>query len=361
MKLYGESQGSGDTVKFDVELPRGRDPVATAQAAEAQGLDGLWTVEAGNDPYLPLALAAHATERIDLGTAIAVAFARSPLVHAQIGWDLNLLAPGRVVVGLGTQVKAHNVRRYSAPFDKPLSRLRDMVRAMRAIWRAWADDADLHYEGEFYTHTFMPPFFRPAPFDGPLPSIYVAAVAHRMLHMAGAEADGVHVHIIHSPRTLDELTVPTIHEGARAAGRDPRAVTLSTTMFVATGRTDGDVAAARERIRERVGFYCSTRSYREVLGVHGWEDRSDALHRLTIEGRWNELAGLVDDEMLDAFSVSGRWDEIAARIVDRYQGRVDRIAPYGQADLDVPWSEVAEEVRHQIRSRSDDGSLPSKP
>ncbi len=348
-------------MKLDLELPRGADPIATARAAEADGLDGLWSVEAGNDPYLPLALAASATERIDLGTAIAVAFARSPLVHAQIAWDLNRLAPGRVVLGLGTQVKAHNLRRYSAPFDRPMSRLRDMVRAIRAIWQSWADGSELRYEGEFYTHTFMPPFFRPEPVEGPLPSIYVAAVAHRMLHMAGAEADGVHVHIIHSPRTLDELTIPTVGEGARAAGRDPGDVTLSTTMFVATGRADADVAAARERIRERVGFYCSTRSYREVLGVHGWEERSDALHRLTIEGRWGELAGLVDDEMLDAFSVSGRWDEIGARIVERYHGRVDRIAPYGQAGLDIPWPEIAEEVRRLARIRSENGSPSSNP
>jgi probable F420-dependent oxidoreductase len=329
------------------DLPLGLDDAAAdAARAEAQGVDGLWSVEADHDPYLPLALATATTRRVVLGTAISVAFPRSPMVHAMTTWDLHRLAPGRVVLGLGSQVKGHNERRFSVPFDRPAARLREMVVAIRAIWRCWQEGVPLDHRGEFYTLTLMTPFFNPGPVAGaPLPPIYLAAVNPGMIRVTGEVADGLHLHPLTSAETLDRFTLPRLEEAARAAGRDPSEITLVAPAMLATGRTRADVDAARERLRSQIGFYGSTRTYRPLLEVHDRGALADRLHELSVAGRWDELGRAVDDDLLDAFTISGTYDELPEAMVRRYAGRVHWVVPYGRQEPDAPWGEIARAVR----------------
>ncbi|HEY0411334.1 MAG TPA: TIGR03617 family F420-dependent LLM class oxidoreductase, partial [Candidatus Dormibacteraeota bacterium] len=329
------------------DLPLGFDAAAPAAArAEAQGVDGLWTVESDHDPYLPLAIAATATRRVVLGTAISVAFARSPMVHAMTTWDLHRLAPGRVVLGLGSQVKGHNERRFSVPFERPAARLREMVLAIRAIWRCWQEGSPLDHRGEFYTLTLMTPFFNPGPVEGaPPPPIYLAAINPGMIRITGEVADGLHLPPLTSAETLDRFTLPRLREAAEAAGRDPGAITLVAPAMLATGRTRAEVDAGRERIRSQIGFYGSTRTYRPLLEVHDRGALAGRLHELSVAGRWEELGGAVDDELLDAFCISATWDELPEAMVRRYAGRVHRVMPYGALDPEAPWGEIARAVR----------------
>jgi probable F420-dependent oxidoreductase len=333
-------------VGLEFDLPLGFDgAAATAARAEADGIDGLWTAETGHDAYVPLLLATTTTRRLTLGTAIAVAFPRSPMVHAMLAWDLHRLAPGRVVLGLGTQVKAHNERRFSVPFERPAARLREMALAIRAIWRTWQEGAPLDFRGEFYTHTLMTPFFNPGPVEAPPPPIYLAAVNARMLGVAGAVADGVHLHPLQSELVLDTFTIPAVREAALAAGRDPASITLVAPVLVATGGTAAEVELARVAVRNQIAFYASTRTYRALLEVHGRGDLSDRLHALSMEGRWAEMGAAVDDELVDAFAVSATWDDLAAALVRRCAGRVQRLMPYGAVAGDGPWAEIARAVR----------------
>ncbi|HEV3125143.1 MAG TPA: TIGR03617 family F420-dependent LLM class oxidoreductase [Candidatus Dormibacteraeota bacterium] len=329
---------------FDVPLSW-EDPAAAAARAEADGMDGVWTAEGTHDPHLTLAVAATATRRIVLGTAITVAFVRSPMVHAMTFWDLHRMAPGRVVLGLGSQVKAHNQRRYSVAFDHPAPRMRDMIRAIRAIWRCWQYGEALDYRGEFYTHTLMTPFFNPGPVDGPMPRIFVAAVNPHMLAVAGAEADGVHVHPLHSERTLDQLTIPSVRRTAAAAGRDAGALEFCAPAMIATGRDADAVAANRDRMRSQVAFYASTRTYRGLLEEHDRGELCDALHALSLRGAWEEMPRRIDDELLDAFCVSATWEDLAAALVRRYASRVQRIMPYALGAPETPWASIAAEIR----------------
>ncbi|MGO8686435.1 MAG: TIGR03617 family F420-dependent LLM class oxidoreductase [Candidatus Dormibacteria bacterium] len=332
-------------MRFDLPLGLStHDPGGAAASAEADGLDGIWSQEAGHDPYLPLLPAALATRRITLGTAIAVAFPRSPMVHAQVAWDLQRSSGGRFVLGLGAQVRAHNERRYSVAGDRPAARMRDLIRAVRAIWASFQSGARLEYRGEFYTHTLLPPFFDPGPLEVPPPPIYLAAVSEAMLRVAGAEADGVHVHPLHTERHLDQVVGPTVRAAAVAAGRDPRTVEFVLPAMIATGRTDAEVRASREAMRAQVAFYASTPSYRRVLELEGRDEAADRLHALSVRGAWAEMPALVDDELLDAVCTTARWDGLGAALARRYRGRADRLMPYA-AGAGVPWAEIAQVVR----------------
>ncbi len=335
-------------MRFD--LPLGfvsADPAGFAVQAEADGLDGIWSQEAGHDPFLPLLPAALATWRITLGTGIAVAFPRSPMVHAQVAWDLQRLSSGRFVLGLGAQVRAHNERRYSVAGDRPAGRMRDLIQAIRAIWSSFQTGERLDHHGEYYTHTLLPPFFNPGPLDVPPPPIHLAAVTEAMLRVAGAEADGVHVHPLHTERHLDQVVLPTIGAAALAAGRDPAAIDVTLPAMIATGRTAAEVAASREAIRAQVAFYASTPSYRRVLELEGRAEIADRLHRLSAGGAWSEMPALVDDVLLDAVCTSAPWDGLAAALVARYRGRATRLMPYAVAP-GTPWPEIAREVRAAV-------------
>jgi probable F420-dependent oxidoreductase len=335
-----------DVIAFDLPLGLNpQDPGELARKAEALGIDGVWSTEAGHDPYLPLGAVATATRTLALGTAIAVAFPRSPMVHAQVAWDLHRAAPGRFVLGLGPQVKAHNERRYGVPGDKPAARMRDMIGAIRAIWRCWEEGEKLDYRGEFYQHTLMSPFFNPGPVGHGYPRILVAAVSELMLKVAGGHGDGVHVHPLHTQKYLDEMVIPTARDAAERAGNDPGNLDFVVPVMIATGANDEEVLAAAEPYRSQIAFYASTPAYRGVLDMHGRGDVADQLHGLSRRGEWGEMPALVDDDLIREICVCAKYEEVAGRLAQRYAGRATRIMPYATLDDTTPWGDIAKELR----------------
>jgi probable F420-dependent oxidoreductase len=299
-----------------------------ARAAEEMGFDGLWSVEAQHDPFLPLAVAAPATRRLSLGTAIALAFPRSPMILAYTAWDLQKYSGGRFILGLGTQVKGHNERRFSVKWESPGKRLREVILALRAIWDCWQNGTKLDFQGEFYQHTLMTPFFSPGPIEHPHVPIFIAGVNPYVARLAGELADGFHVHPFHSPKFLRERLIPDIETGAAKAGRTRAALELSTQAFLAIGESRAEIAEIRERIRQQISFYASTRAYQPVLDVHGWSEVSQRLGRLAAHGDWQKMPAEISDEMIDAFSLAGTPDEIAEKLSQRYDGLLDRVSPY---------------------------------
>ena len=320
-----------------------KDVDRTARAAEDLGFAGLWTSETKHDAFLPLAVAAGATERMDLGTSVAIAFSRSPMETAQTAWDLQSLSDGRFVLGLGTQVRAHVERRFSMPFDRPAARLREYILALRAIWESFQTEGPLKFEGEFYRHTLMTPFFNPGPVDHPGIPVYIAGVNTRLAALAGELCDGFHVHPFHSPEYVGRTVKPAIEEGANASGRDPGAVELAASVFVVSGGSEEEVAGQREAIRAQISFYASTPTYRTVLEAHGWEDVGERLGALARQKKWREMPALVSDEMVRAYAVEAAPDEIGAALEERYKGLVDRVSlyvPFVPGERDAFWRGV---------------------
>jgi probable F420-dependent oxidoreductase len=300
----------------------------TARAAEDLGFDGLWTSETKHDSFLPLAVAANGTRRLDLGTSIAIAFSRSPMTTAQIAWDLQDLSGGRFILGLGTQVKAHITRRFGMPWDKPASRLKDYILALRAIWESFQTKGSLDYEGEFYRHTLMTPFFNPGPIDHPEIPIYIAGVNTRLARLAGELCDGFHVHPFHTPEYVRRVVKPAITEGAEREGRNSENVRLATSVFVITGEKEEEIEAQRQKIRAQAAFYASTPTYRTILEVHDWEETGEKLGELARNKKWDEMPNLITDEMLNAFAVEAAPDEVGSVLAERYEGLIDRVALY---------------------------------
>ena len=300
----------------------------TARAAESLGFAGLWTSETKHDAFLPLAIAANETERIELGTSVAIAFSRSPMEMAQTAWDLQDLSGGRFILGLGTQVKAHVRRRFSMPWDRPVARLREYIGALRAIWSSFQTGELLSFEGEFYRHTLMTPFFNPGPIEQPEIPVFIAGVNTGLARLAGEHCDGFHVHPFHSPEYVRRTVMPAIAEGAHKAGREPEEVELATSVFVVTGESVGEIGEQREKVRAQLAFYASTPTYRAVLEVHGWEEAGEKLGKLARDKRWDEMPDLITDEMLGAFAVEAALDEVGGVLKDRYEGLIDRVALY---------------------------------
>lgn len=301
------------------EIPR------LARAIEAMGFDGIAQPELKRDPFIPLALAATATTRVRLATAVAIAFPRSPTVVAYTARNLHDLSQGRFVLGLGTQVRGHIERRFGVPWDSPGPRLRECVQALRAIWTTWEHGTPLSFRGRFYSLSLMTPEFDPGSSEYGLPKIHLAAVNPYNLRLAGELADGLRIHPFSTPEYTREVIWPNVMHGAQRAGRSLEDFELAGGGFIATGPTEEAVQAERERVRYRIGFYGSTRSYRAVLEHHGWGDLNDQLHRLAAQGRWDELAAAVPDEVLDAFCVSGTYDTIVPEVRARLEGLVDTI------------------------------------
>ena len=313
-------------MKVEAALPLGLDAIATAaREAEDLGYDGVLSFEAGHDPFLPLALAANVTQRIDLGTAVAIAFPRSPLTVAQMAWDLQAFSRGRLLLGLGTQVKGHNERRYSTPWPSPAGpRLREYILVLRAIWDSWQNKTRPNFQGKHYTYTLMTPFFDPGPIEHPHVPIYISAVNPYMCRLVGELCDGVRLHGFCTPKYLKEVVIPNIEAGAKKAGRSLKDIDMTGGGFVITGETEEDVERQKPALRHQIAFYGSTRTYKGVLDLHGWGETCLRLHRLAAEGRWPEMGREISDEMLDQFAVCGTYDQIAARIKERWGGIVNR-------------------------------------
>jgi probable F420-dependent oxidoreductase len=296
-----------------------------AAAAEAAGYAGVFTGEVSGDPFLPLAVAAGRTERIELGTSIAVALARSPMSLAYIANDLQRFSHGRFSLGLGSQVKAHITRRFSMPWGQPAAQMREFVLALRAIWRSWSDGEPLAFEGTYYRHSLMTPMFTPARHEFGTPPVLVAGVGEAMTRIAGEVADGFLCHAFTTERWVRERTLPALQAGFARAGRSSEGFIVKAPIFLATG-TDAEIDQAVAGIRPHLAFYASTPAYRPVLELHGWEEIGDRLAVLARENKWPDMAALIHDDMLNAFAIVAPPDEIGTRVAARCHGAVDRVS-----------------------------------
>ena len=316
-----------------------------ARQVEATGFDGLWTSETAHDPFLPLGVASTATTFLKLGTSIAVAFPRSPMVTAYTAWDLQKSSAGRFILGLGSQVRAHNQRRFSVKFESPGPKLREVVLALRAIWKCWQEGMPLRFKGEFYNFDLMTPFFNPGPIENPRIPVYVAGVNRYMCRMAGEVCDGLHVHPFHTSKYLREYVRPAVEEGLAASGRSARDFTYATAGFVIVGDTERERSENTEAVRQQIAFYASTRTYEPILATHGWEGIVPELHQRSLEGDWKGMARLITDELIDEVAVSGTYETIGRKLRERYNGLIDRIALYQPYEVSPDWSRLAAMVR----------------
>ena len=315
-----------------------------AAAAEAAGYSGVMTLENRHDPFLPLAVAATTTYDIELATGVAIAFLRSPLSVAHLAWDLNAASGGRFVLGLGTQICAHNEKRFSVPWGPPVPRLREYVAALRAIWRCWHAGEPLAYAGEHYRFSLMPPNFVPEPVSLAPPPITLAAVGPAMIGLAGAVADGVRLHPLCTRRYVEDVVLPRISTGLAARGLARAQFEINGGGFIATGATPDEVAARLAWVRQRIGFYGSTPAYWPVLELEGFSDLGPHLNALTKARAWDRLAAAVPDALLEACTVHGTHADIAARVAARWSGLVDTLplsASYEQP-ADLPAAVLAE-------------------
>ncbi|MFM8862086.1 MAG: TIGR03617 family F420-dependent LLM class oxidoreductase [Acidimicrobiia bacterium] len=306
-----------------------------ARAAEAAGFDGMVSVEIANDPFLPVALAAQSTERIDLLTGIAVAFARNPMNVAVIANDLNRFSGGRFVLGLGSQIRPHITKRFSMPWSDPARRMREFVLAVRAIWNSWNTGEPLAFRGEFYRHTLMTPMFDQGPSDVPDPRVFVAAVGPAMTRTVGEVADGLLAHGFTTAAYLREVTLANLDVGLRASGRTRADIEVSVPVMCAVGRDEDEIAERLPALRRQLAFYGSTPAYRGVLEHHGWGELGDELNRLSKRGEWVAMGDAIDDDVVREFAVVGDAATVAAEIRQRFDGLVDRVQT-GLVDEPLP-------------------------
>ena len=331
--------GAGGGLKVDRGvMTRLADVAGAAREVERLGYDGCWTAEISHDPFLPLTLAAEHTSTVELGTSIAVAFARSPMTVANVGWDLQEYSRGRLLLGLGTQIKPHIEKRFSMPWSQPAKRMREFVLALQAIWDCWHNGTTLNFDGDFYTHRLMTPMFVPEPQPYGCPKVLVAAVGELMTEMCGEVTDGVIAHAFTTKRYFDEVTIPALQRGLAKSGRSRDDVQVFCPVFVVTGTDEAEMAAAAAGTRKQIAFYASTPAYRKVLELHGWGDLQSELHRLSLDGRWDAMAGLVDDEILETFAVVAPIGTLADALRRRCDGIIDRVMvglPAGTPDTTV--------------------------
>jgi probable F420-dependent oxidoreductase len=296
-----------------------------ALAAERAGYDGWWAVETQTDPFLACTVAAERSERVQLGTGIAVALARNPMTVALAANDLQALSRGRFMLGLGSQVKAHITSRYSMPWSKPAARMREFVLAIRAIWNSWATGEPLGFRGEFYKHTLMTPFFNPGPNPFGNPPIMLAGVGPLMTEAAGEVADGLICHGFSTERYVREVTLPALERGRAKAGKTLAGFEISGPSLIATGDTDGEIADGVDAVRRQIAFYGSTPTYRAVLDLHGWGELHEELNRMVGRQEWDRLADLIDDEVLHTFAIVGTPEDVVSEIRRRYGDIIARI------------------------------------
>ena len=299
-----------------------------ARFADETGFDGIWTFETAHEPFLPLVLAAEHSRRLSLGTSIAVAFPRSPMILAQIAWDLARFSQGRFILGLGTQVKGHNERRFGVKWERPVDKMREVMLALRAIRDCWQNQTALNFQGDFYKLTLMTPFFSPAPHEYHRIPIFVAGVNRRMCELAGEVCEGFHVHPLHTSRYLREKILPNIEIGLTRSQRKRSDIELSSNIFVISTDDSAQATTFADEVRRQISFYASTPLYRPVFELEGWGAVADELKALAARGRWNDMPVLISDEMLERFALRGRWAELPARVLKKYQGLLDRVSYY---------------------------------
>jgi probable F420-dependent oxidoreductase len=333
-------------VKRDVRLGGDLTDAGTAAADfEAAGYSGIWSSETAYDPFLPLLRASSSTQRVELGTSIAVAFARSPMTVAMTANDLQRDTKGRFVLGLGSQIEPHITKRFSMPWSHPAARMREYVLALRAIWAAWNDGTRLDFRGDFYTHTLMTPFFTPKANPWGAPKIFLAGVGERMTEVAGEVADGFICHAFTTERFLRERTIPALARGRAAAGKTMEGFEIAGPSFVATGANEDELATAIAATKRQIAFYGSTPAYRLVLEQHGWGDLQAELNALSKAGRWDDMGSVIDDDVLDAFAIVAEPEQIASELHRRYGDCAHRISLYLPYETDPDrWGPVIEAV-----------------
>jgi probable F420-dependent oxidoreductase len=336
------------TLKIDSALPgRIRETKDAAVALEAAGYDALWSTETKHDPFLQLLQAAEATRDVSVGSAIAVAFARSPMTLASAAFDLAEYSSGRFVLGIGSQIKAHIERRFSMPWSSPAARMREFVLAMQAIWSCWQEGTPLDFDGEFYSHTLMTPFFSPDPHEFGAPPVFLAGVGDKMTEVAGEVCSGLLLHAFTTQRYLEEVTIPALLRGRRSAGVDGLAgFTIAGMCMVCPGRDEEELAKAIRTTKKQIAFYASTPAYRGVLDLHGWGDLQPELTRLSKAGRWDEMGELIDDEVLDAVAVVGDPASVGRGLRERWGDLIERTTLYVTYDVaDSVLEEIATSAR----------------
>jgi probable F420-dependent oxidoreductase len=321
---------------------------AAAAEQEGRGYDGLWTAETSHDPFFPLLLASQSTTQVELGTGIAVAFARSPMNLANIAWDLQAASEGRFILGLGSQIKPHITKRFSMPWSKPAARMRELILAIRAIWAAWNDGTKLDFQGDFYTHTLMTPFFDPGPNPHGNAKIFLAGVGELMTEVAGEVCDGFLCHGFTTEQYLREVTLPALERGAAKAGRTLSDIEISGPAFVVTGTTEEEMSRSVAGTKQQIAFYGSTPAYRPVLELHGWGGLQDDLNKMSKEGRWKEMGDLITDDILHTFAVVAEPEHLADGIRSRYGDVVTRLSFYAPYASDPDrWQQVMDDL-HKV-------------
>ena len=322
---------------------------AQAKEAEAAGYSGVWTAETSHDPFFPLVLAAEHTETIELGTSIAVAFARNPMTLANIGWDLQAYSKGRFILGLGSQIKPHITKRFSMEWSHPAPRMREMILAIRAIWDTWENGTPLAFRGEYYSHTLMTPFFTPDPADLAgfgVPKVFLAGVGELMTEVAGEVCDGFICHGFTTEKYLREVTVPALARGRAKAGKTMEGFEIIGPSFVVTGADEAQMQAAVTGTRQQIAFYGSTPAYRGVLDIHGWGGLQEQLNSLSKQGKWEEMGGLIDDEVLNTFAVVGEPEAVAPELHRRYGDVIQRLSFYTPYKSDPErWAKVLTDLK----------------
>jgi len=313
---------------------------AEAKALEDMGYSSVMTAETSHDPFFPLVVAAMHTQRVELMTGIAVAFARTPMVLANIGHDLNAVSKGRFVLGIGSQIRPHITKRFSMPWSAPAARMREFILAMRAIWATWHEGKPLEFAGRFYTHTLMTPFFTPTNNEYGAPKVFLAAVGPLMTEVAGEVADGVIVHAFTTEKYLRETTVPALEKGFERAGKSRKDFEISYPVFVVTGKDDTAIEAAKVATKRQIAFYGSTPAYKPVLDSIGVGHLQSDLNSMSKQGRWEEMGTLISDDILKEFAVIGAPSTIAGQIKSRYGDLIDRTS--------AAYANIAREDRQNI-------------
>jgi probable F420-dependent oxidoreductase len=313
---------------------------AEAKALEEMGYSGIMTAETSHDPFFPLLVAAMNTQRVELMTSIAVAFARTPMVLANIGHDLNAVSKGRFVLGIGSQIRPHITKRFSMPWSAPAARMREFILAMRAIWATWHEGKPLEFAGRFYTHTLMTPFFTPTNNEYGAPKVFLAAVGPLMTEVAGEVADGVIIHAFTTEKYLRETTLPALEKGFERAGKSRKDFEISYPVFVVTGKDDEAIEAAKVATKRQIAFYGSTPAYKPVLDSIGVGHLQSDLNSMSKQGRWEEMGHLISDDILKEFAVIGAPSTIAGQIKSRYGDLIDRTS--------AAYASIAREDRQKI-------------
>ncbi|MCB1615482.1 MAG: TIGR03617 family F420-dependent LLM class oxidoreductase [Pseudomonadales bacterium] len=332
--------------------------VSLAKELEDAGYDTAYSFEGQHDPFLPLAMAATSTSRITLGTGIAVAFARNPMSLAYLSHDLQQIAKGRFILGLGTQIQAHIEKRFSCQWSQPVSRMKEYILATKAILSSWQQESRLHFEGDFFRHSLMTPAFNPGPNPFGMAKIFAAGVGPKMTEAMGEVADGFFIHPFNTGKSVENITLPRLRAGLNKAGKKRQDIELSCSIIIGTGSTEEALNNTREKVRRQIAFYASTPAYKPVLDCHNWGELQPELNRLSKSGKWESMSALISDEMLDEIAIVCERKYLAERLFERCNGKFDRLNFIARYTADNEhWRDVVGELKTLLSNQKNENPL----